>query len=148
MFWSQRDAPKPQRRATGHVVVNVVESSLVEQTTARQHAPTRDRGSTHRSPAEPSHGFSRRRAGLLHPPARERLTLPSMSSSDRPPPWKRFKAAAPLLPCSQSSRRTRRRHIRTRSCTARWSCFSPSILCPNPASRKDALLSEPDCEHV
>lgn len=93
---------KPQM---SHVIVDILESRLVEQTTARQHPPTRDGGihlqmhlSTHRSPVVPSHLFPRRLAGLLHDPARETCAVPCVCASDRPAPWKCFEAGSRLQP--------------------------------------------------
>lgn len=131
----------------------VVESRLEEACRARPRQTDATDGSNlhplgtnlHRSFA-PSHCFVRGLAGycgLLHgkAPASSECRLPIGAA------FQTFQgglqAASGPAPKVESSRRTRRRHIRTRSCTARWSCFPTAILCPHPAAGTPALLDRP-----
>jgi hypothetical protein len=84
-------------------------------------------------PATALPGVLQHYCSLLH----EKALASHASGSSIGPALETFQAR--LQPASgaaakvESSRRTRRRHIRTRSCTARWSCFRTSIFSPNAA---------------
>lgn len=84
----------------------------------------------HRSFA-PSHSFLRRPAVVLQTTAWDSACNSCMLRSHRssvPNVSGRLQAGRGALGKIESSRRTRRGHIRTRSCTARWSCFRTAIL--------------------
>jgi len=104
----------------------------------------------HRSFA-PSLRDGRRTAGLLRATAgycTRNCEFPvragSRLASTRETFQARLQAPAPLSPEVKSSRRTRRRHIRTRSRTAIWSCFRSAIIPPHPEVGTQALPNTED----
>jgi hypothetical protein len=93
-------------------------------------------------PATAPRGALQHYCGLLQSTAQEGAGFPCMRPFNWPSPRNvsgRLQAAGGAAAKVESSRRTRRRHIRPRSCTARWSCFRTSIFSPNPAAARLAV---------
>ena len=104
-------------------------------TSSTRDGPARAETNLHRSFA-PRLCYSRRPAVALQTTAWESACSSCIVRFDRssvPNVSGRLQATGGARPKVESSRRTRRRHIRTRSCTARWSCFRTSILWLDPA---------------
>ena len=94
-------------------------------------------------PATLSEGGVQRYHGLMHGQPLARPASSLSIGSARETFHSRLQAWGGAAAMAESSRRTRRIHIRTRSCTARWSCFPTSIHRPDPAVGRLALPDMP-----